>query len=1079
MGSSKNQQKHRRSRLYKFGRSRKTTAHSGKQYSVEMVGATKLIFRSVTHQCDFDTKVTSLSVRSTHSANSPRAHQYYKKKTATHTLTSNLEGCRIINLDQLAKHVHTLTLHAATCDGCRQKAQSNEEAIKLHGEVSREGLASLLCASCCGCNKQWQLGTSAKVKGPTGNKRWEVNLSAVWGQMATGGGAQPMNQFLSTIGIPGLPPSTFTMIEEQIGLWWKVILEEDMIKAGQEEKAIAEREGRYFQGVPSVTVIADGGWSKRSHKHSYVAYSGVGIVIGQRTGKILGIGVRNKYCSTCSLALSQGRVSPPHMCYRNWNLSSPAMEPDIILELFLEGERLHGVRYMTLVGDGDSSVLHTLHTSIPNWGPHIQKIECSNHVCKNIRSSLENLVKTKPEYKGRGRLSQNNRTRISVGIRCAIKMRSSDPDKLQAARKLEHDILNAARHVFGFHDNCSPDFCKHRQAVPSPTLDNADNNMHSNPSRNSAEIYQTNCQTGPVPFPGTYGEGTSTSRQLIGDGSGEGTSRQEIGEVNRQCRQMIGEIRRQGIGEDTGEGTSRQKIGEDTGEGTSRQKIGEDTGEGTSRQEIGEDTGEGTSRQKIGEDTGEGTSRQEIDEDTGDDLIHFLDEQQAILHDCERELTDTDLQQALFQSEEIAENKDPVFETMLADILVILSRYAGKAARLIENCTTNLAECYMSVRAKLDGGKQTFRSGKGSFNHRSTGAALRMNCGPMWSPMVWHKTFSCTPNSVFTGEYMKRDHQNEYNKLRSKDPEVRQKRKSTKLSRNKESLSSHSVASYSQTGEQCPLDIPDVSEASLETLKTTYYNTNVKVTPQRALEIEIQTRQQSNSGVWIHERHCRLTASNFGTILGLRKSTCVHPTLKSILYSKFHGNVHTKYGLEQEAHTSADYIRYMSSMHNIDVSLHSAGLFISLQDNFLAASPDALVTDKTINEVGVAEFKNLSSLKDLTVWEAFIKKETSKKWGNFCLRRESKNSSKLVLHKKHHYYSQVQGLRHITGKPWVDFVVRAKDVHVQRIYPDNDFWQNMRCKLVDFYYNCILPELASPRYPAKMRDSAGWVCFSD
>ena len=43
----------------------------------------------------------------------------------------------------------------------------------------------------------------------------------------------------------------------------------------------------FHEGVPAITVIVDGGWSKRSHKHSYIAKSGVGIIVGKETGKIL------------------------------------------------------------------------------------------------------------------------------------------------------------------------------------------------------------------------------------------------------------------------------------------------------------------------------------------------------------------------------------------------------------------------------------------------------------------------------------------------------------------------------------------------------------------------------------------------------------------------------------------------------------------------------------------------------------------------------------------------------------------------------------------------------------------------
>ena len=41
----------------------------------------------------------------------------------------------------------------------------------------------------------------------------------------------------------------------------------------------------YIYPVNGITV--DGGWSKRSHKHSYNAKSGVAVVIGKATGKLL------------------------------------------------------------------------------------------------------------------------------------------------------------------------------------------------------------------------------------------------------------------------------------------------------------------------------------------------------------------------------------------------------------------------------------------------------------------------------------------------------------------------------------------------------------------------------------------------------------------------------------------------------------------------------------------------------------------------------------------------------------------------------------------------------------------------
>ena len=124
-----------------------------------------------------------------------------------------------------------------------------------------------------------------------------------------------------------------------------------MAEAGREEKRLAEERGSYHEGVPTITVVVDGGWSKRSHKHSYNANSGVGIILGKATGKLLYLGVRNKTCHACSRGIYPETSTPATKTA--WSKSSSEMETDIILE---GAERVHGVRYTKFIGDGDSSV---------------------------------------------------------------------------------------------------------------------------------------------------------------------------------------------------------------------------------------------------------------------------------------------------------------------------------------------------------------------------------------------------------------------------------------------------------------------------------------------------------------------------------------------------------------------------------------------------------------------------------------------------------------------------------------------------------------------------------------------------
>lgn len=52
-------------------------------------------------------------------------------------------------------------------------------------------------------------------------------------------------------------------------------LDDYMRANGAREKSLAIEKGKMEDGVPYITVIVDGGWSKRSYGHAYNASSGV------------------------------------------------------------------------------------------------------------------------------------------------------------------------------------------------------------------------------------------------------------------------------------------------------------------------------------------------------------------------------------------------------------------------------------------------------------------------------------------------------------------------------------------------------------------------------------------------------------------------------------------------------------------------------------------------------------------------------------------------------------------------------------------------------------------------------------
>ena len=66
---------------------------------------------------------------------------------------------------------------------------------------------------------------------------------------------------------------------------------------------------------------------------------------------------------------------------------------------------------------------------------------------------------------------------------------------------------------------------------------------------------------------------------------------------------------------------------------------------------------------------------------------------------------------------------------LMHDLQVLVYRLASKANRLINNFTTNIAENWINVRCKFDGGKYINCSQSCSFEHRCYGADLQHNLG--------------------------------------------------------------------------------------------------------------------------------------------------------------------------------------------------------------------------------------------------------------------------------------------------------------------------------------------------------------
>lgn len=401
----------------------------------------------------------------------------------------------------------------------------------------------------------------------------------------------------------------------------------------------------------------------------------------------------------------------------------------------------------------------------------------------------------------------------------------------------------------------------------------------------------------------------------------------------------------------------------------------------------------------------------------------------------------------------------PVSDKMMYDIQVILSRLVAKAPQLIGNFTTNLAEAWMHIQTKFGGGKVINRSQSGSWEHRCMGAGLRQNLGMLWGPKAYAQ-MTIKENVIYqiaAETSAKKASRDRKRKATEKAKESRRKSKYSKTDNSSAACKAYSRHEGIQPDDVCD----DVSLEHLQQLKDGFYKTKVTLTRDEARNLEIQTKDQVYSEMWKEERLKRITASSVGGICKMKKTTKRSKKVEELLYNRFRGNIATQYGQEREEISRQKYIRYQRCHNHPNLRTQRTGLVISQQLPWLGASPDDRVSDPDSAMVnGLAEYKNPYAAREHTIAEA------CEKVPSFCLEKcQTGENVSYRLKKRHNFYYQVQCQMFCDQRDWCDFVVSTeKDIHVERVYRDEQWWAQQLPKLQDFYFKALLPELACPRY---------------
>ena len=348
----------------------------------------------------------------------------------------------------------------------------------------------------------------------------------------------------------------------------------------------------------------------------------------------------------------------------------------------------------------------------------------------------------------------------------------------------------------------------------------------------------------------------------------------------------------------------------------------------------------------------------------------------------------------------------------------ILNRVKDHAESLVHDLDSNRVEHYNSRVAKFTGGKRINFSLTNSFETRALGAVIDHNSGQLHS-QISEKLPRKSPNKLIMKIEAQRAHQNATARKRlfSED----QHKLNRKKIRRSYGYENNGFASVTE-------------EAKLSFLKTLSLDDNqIKI-------LESSTVEQSNSLLWHEERRKRLTASNFGIVCKLRKTTNKDAVAYRLVNNATGSLPALLWGREKEK------VAVKILQEKLSITVSGCGFFVDQVYPFLGASPDGLVDNDFIVEIKCpSSARHFRTIKD-------------------AIREKKCDHLKLVddqitVNRRHSYFYQVQGQLRVTGRSKCIFVTWIpEDMHIEHIEMEKTFWQErMEQHLKSFYMQNLLP----------------------
>ena len=232
---------------------------------------------------------------------------------------------------------------------------------------------------------------------------------------------------------------------------------------------------------------------------------------------------------------------------------------------------------------------------------------------------------------------------------------------------------------------------------------------------------------------------------------------------------------------------------------------------------------------------------------------------------------------------------------------------------------------------------------------------------------------------------------------------------------------------------------------------STCKDVEISVSEEQAKAVEAATRDQASSKLWFRFRAGRITASKMKTACCTDPKQPAQSLIKSVCYPESYRftSKATTWGCNHEKFARDMFIDVHKESHE-NVKVHDTGFFINPSVPFLGASPDGLVSCDCCG-VSVIEVKCPFCVKsDMLDSVSYLEKDSE---------------GKLTLNRNHQYFYQVQTQLGVCKLESAYLVVwTEKDLHVECILFDEEFWDTICQKSKNIFDTAIMPELVGKFY---------------